>query len=243
MKLQGKIALVTGGSAGIGLAAASALAAEGAHVYITGRRQEELDAAVASLGAGVTAVRADASSLADMDTLMAAIKSQSGRLDVIVANAGMYEMQMLADVTEAAFDKAFGINVRGMLFTVQKALDLLSDGASIVLLGSMGASKGFAGFSVYNATKAAVRSFARSWSAELKERKIRVNVISPGPVDTPGFQVFADDAMRAALKQMIPLGRVGAPEDIAKAVVFLATDDSSFITGIELAVDGGVTQL
>lgn len=199
MKLQGKIVLVTGGSAGIGLAAAAALAAEGAHVYITGRRQEELDAAVASLGAGVTAVRADAASLADMDRLMAAIKLQSGRLDVIVANAGMYEMQMLADVTEDAFDKAFGINVRGMLFTVQKALDLLSYGASVVLLGSMGASKGFAGFSVYNGTKAAVRSFARSWSAELKERKIRVNVISPGPVDTPGFQVFADDAMRAAL--------------------------------------------
>jgi NAD(P)-dependent dehydrogenase (short-subunit alcohol dehydrogenase family) len=243
MKLQGKIALVTGGSAGIGLAAAAALVAEGAHVYITGRRQEELDAAVAKLGKRVTAVKADAASLADMDTLMTTIQSQSGKIDVIVANAGMYEMQMLADVTEAAFDKAFGINVRGMLFTVQKALDLLSDGASIVLLGSMGASKGFAGFSVYNATKAAVRSFARSWSAELKERKIRVNVISPGPVDTPGFQVFADDAMRAALTQMIPLGRVGVPDDIARAILFLASDDSSFITGIELAVDGGVTQL
>jgi NAD(P)-dependent dehydrogenase (short-subunit alcohol dehydrogenase family) len=243
MKLQGKTALVTGGSAGIGLAAAAALAAEGAHVYITGRRQEELDAAVANLGARVTAIRADAASLADMDTLMATIKSQSGRLDVIVANAGMYEMQMLADVTEASFDRAIGINVRGMLFTMQKALDLLADGASIVLLGSMGASKGFAGFSVYNATKAAVRSFARSWSAELKERKIRVNVISPGPVDTPGFRVFADDAMRTALTQMIPLGRVGLPDDIAKAILFLASDDSSFITGIELAVDGGVTQL
>ena len=243
MKLQGKTALVTGGSAGIGLAAAAALAAEGAHVYITGRRQEELDAAVADLGARVTAVRADAASLADIDTLMETIKAESGRLDIIVANAGMYEMQMLADVTEAAFDKAFGINVRGMLFTMQKALDLLADGASIVLLGSMGASKGFAGFSVYNATKAAVRSFARSWSAELKERKIRVNVISPGPVDTPGFRVFADDAMRTALTQMIPLGRVGLPDDIAKAILFLASDDSSFITGIELAVDGGVTQL
>lgn len=243
MKLQGKVALVTGGSVGIGLAAARALVAEGAHVYITGRRQAELDAACVDIGEGVTAVRADAGDLADLDRLFGSIRERSQRLDVIVANAGMYEMQPLAAVTEASFDKAFNVNVRAMLFTVQKALDILQDGAAIVLLGSMGASKGFAGFSVYNATKASVRSFARSWAAELKDRKIRVNVVSPGPIDTPGFQAFADDDLRLALKGMIPLGRVGAVEDVAKAILFLATDDSSFITGIELAVDGGVTQL
>jgi NAD(P)-dependent dehydrogenase (short-subunit alcohol dehydrogenase family) len=244
MKLQGKIALVTGGSAGIGLAAAKALVAEGAHVYITGRRQEELDAAVDRIGAQhSTGVRADAGSPVDLDYLFHLIKARSGRLDVIVANAGMYEMQTLADVTEESFDKAFNVNVRGVLFTVQKSLQILSDGASIVLVGSMGGSKGFAGFSVYNATKASVRSFARSWAAELKDRKIRVNVVSPGPVDTPGFQMFANDDMREALTGMIPLGRVAAPEEIAKAITFLATDDSSFSTGIELFVDGGVTQL
>jgi NAD(P)-dependent dehydrogenase (short-subunit alcohol dehydrogenase family) len=244
MKLQGKIALVTGGSAGIGLAAAKALAAEGAHVYITGRRQEELDAAVEMIGARTsTAVRADAGSPVDLDYLFHLIKARSGRLDVIVANAGMYEMQTLAEVTEESFDKAFDVNVRGVLFTVQKSLPILHDGASIVLVGSMGGSKGFAGFSVYNATKASVRSFARSWAAELKDRKIRVNVVSPGPVDTPGFQMFANEEMRDALTGMIPLGRVGAPEEIAKAITFLATDDSSFSTGIELFVDGGVAQI
>jgi NAD(P)-dependent dehydrogenase (short-subunit alcohol dehydrogenase family) len=244
MKLQGKIALVTGGSAGIGLAAAKALAAEGAHVYITGRRQEELDAAVEKIGARTsTAVRADAGSPVDLDYLFHLIKARSGRLDVIVANAGMYEMQTLAEVTEESFDKAFDVNVRGVLFTVQKSLPILHDGASIVLVGSMGGSKGFAGFSVYNATKASVRSFARSWAAELKDRKIRVNVVSPGPVDTPGFQMFANDEMRDALTGMIPLGRLGAPEEIAKAITFLATDDSSFSTGIELFVDGGVAQI
>jgi len=243
MKLQNKVALVTGGSAGIGRAAAKALAAEGAHVYITGRRQEELDAALDEIGPGATALRADAADLADIERVIGIIRERSGRLDVIVPNAGMYEMQMLAEVTEASFDQAFALNVRGVLFTVQKALGLLQDGASIVLIGSMGASKGFAGFSVYAATKASIRSFARSWAAELKERKIRVNVVSPGPVETPGFFSFADDAMRAALAGMIPLGRVAQPSEIAKAIVYLATDDSSFVNGIELAVDGGVTQL
>lgn len=243
MKLQGKVALVTGGSEGIGLAAAQALVAEGAHVYITGRRQAQLDAACEQIGAAVTAVRADGGNLSDLDQLFAIIRERSGRLDVVVANAGMYEMQMLADVTEASFDKAFAVNVRGMLFTVQKALNMLSNGAAIVLLGSMGGSKGFAGFSVYNATKASVRSFARSWAAELKDRNIRVNVVSPGPVETPGFQAFANDDMRHGLTGMIPLGRLGAPQEIAKAIIFLATEDSSFITGVELAVDGGVTQL
>jgi NAD(P)-dependent dehydrogenase (short-subunit alcohol dehydrogenase family) len=243
MKLQGKVALVTGGSAGIGLAAAQALAAEGAHVYITGRRQEELDAALEKIGARSTAVRADAGSPADLERLAGIIRDRSGRLDVIVANAGLYEMQMLPDVTEASFDKAFDVNVKGVLFTVQKTLPILADGASIVLISSMGAVKGFAGFSVYSATKASVRSFARSWAAELKDRAIRVNVVSPGPVQTPGFDAFANDEMREAMTGLIPLGRLGKPEDIAKAIVYLATDDSSFITGVELAVDGGATQL
>jgi NAD(P)-dependent dehydrogenase (short-subunit alcohol dehydrogenase family) len=243
MKLQGKSALVTGGSAGIGLAAARALAAEGAHVYITGRRQEELDAALDKIGTRSTAIRADASNTTDLDHVIRVIREKSGKLDVIVANAGTYEMQMLADVTEASFDKAFDLNVKGVLFTVQKSLEILADGASIVLLGSVGASKGFAGFSVYNATKASVRSFARTWAAELKDRNIRVNVVSPGPIDTPGFQAFANDEMREGLQNMIPLGRLGMPEDIAKAITFLATADSSFVTGIELFVDGGLTQL
>jgi NAD(P)-dependent dehydrogenase (short-subunit alcohol dehydrogenase family) len=246
MKLQGKVALVTGGSAGIGLAAAQALAAEGAHVYITGRRQEELDAALEKIGqvAGLgTAVRADAGNPADLERLANIIRDKSGRLDVIVANAGLYEMQMLADVTEESFDKAFDVNVKGVLFTVQKTLPILADGASIVLISSMGAVKGFAGFSVYSATKASVRSFARSWAAELKDRAIRVNVVSPGPVQTPGFDAFANDDMRDAMTGMIPLGRLGKPDDIARAIVYLATDDSSFVTGIDLAVDGGATQL
>jgi NAD(P)-dependent dehydrogenase (short-subunit alcohol dehydrogenase family) len=243
MKLKGKFALVTGGSAGIGLATAKALVAEGAHVFITGRRQQELDAAVDEIGVDTTAIKADAASLEDLDHLIATIGQHADRLDVVVANAGIYEMQSLAEVTQASFDRAFNVNVRGLLFTIQKALPLLSDGASIVLLGSIGASKGFPGFSVYNATKASVRSFARSWAAELKDRKIRVNVISPGPVETPGFDQFADDDLRQSLKSMIPLGRMAAPTEIAKAIAFLATDDSSFVTGIELFVDGGMAQL
>lgn len=243
MKLQDKVALVTGGSAGIGLASASALVAEGARVFITGRRQEELDAAVAALGPRARGVRADAASLADIARLIATIREEAGQLDVLVANAGIYEMEQLSEVTEASFDRAFGINVRGLLFTVQQALPLLTDGASLVLLGSIGSVKGFAGFTVYNATKASVRSFARTWAAELKERKIRVNFVSPGPVQTPGFDQFANDELRTALKGMIPLGRLGDPDDIAKAIAFLASADSSFITGIELFVDGGVAQL
>jgi len=242
-KLEGKVALVTGGSAGIGLAAAKSLAAEGAHVFITGRRPEELDAAVNEIDGHVTPVRGDGADLDDIGQLISLISTRVGKLDVFVANAGMYEMQNLEDVTEASFDKAFNLNVRGLLFSVQMALPILRDGASIVLLGSIGGSKGFAGFSVYNATKAAVRSFARSWAAELKDRKIRVNVVSPGPVATPGFDVFASDDVKKALVGMIPLGRLGSPTDIAKAITFLATEDSSFITGIELFVDGGLAQL
>jgi NAD(P)-dependent dehydrogenase (short-subunit alcohol dehydrogenase family) len=243
MKLQGKVALVTGGSAGIGLAAARALAAEGADVYIAGRRQEELDGALKKIGARGHAVRTDASKIDDLENLIRTIKEKSGKLDVLVANAGTYEMEWLADVSEGSFDKAFDLNVKGVLFTVQKSLNILADGASIVLLGSVGASKGFSGFSVYNATKASVRSFARTWAAELKDRQIRVNVVSPGPIDTPGFQAFANDDMREGLKNIIPLGRLGKPDEIAKAITFLATSDSSFVTGIELFVDGGITQL
>ncbi|QBE66384.1 SDR family NAD(P)-dependent oxidoreductase [Pseudoduganella lutea] len=243
MKLTGKFALVTGGSAGIGLATAKALVAEGAHVFITGRRQAELGAAIEEIGAHATAIQADAANLADLDRMIVEIRKDAGQLDVIVANAGSYEMESLADVTEASFDKTFGLNVRGVLFTVQKALPLLKDGASIVLLGSIGGSKGFAGFSVYNATKASVRSFARSWAAEFKDRRIRVNVVSPGPVQTPGFDQFANDEMRDSLKSMIPLGRMATPADVANAIRYLATDDSSFVTGIELFVDGGLAQL
>jgi NAD(P)-dependent dehydrogenase (short-subunit alcohol dehydrogenase family) len=243
MKLKDKVALVTGGSAGIGLATAKALAAEGARVYITGRRQDELDAAVRGIGAQASGVRADTSSLPDIERLVATIGQEAGRLDVLVANAGTYEMEQLSDITEASFDKTFNVNVRGLLFTVQKALPLLANGASIVLIGSIGGSKGFAGFTVYNATKASVRSFARTWAAELKDRQIRVNVVSPGPVQTPGFDQFATDELRESLKGMIPLGRMAQPVDIAKAITFLATDDSSFITGIELFVDGGLAQL
>ncbi|WFS03632.1 glucose 1-dehydrogenase [Rhizobium tumorigenes] len=242
-KLAGKIALVTGGSVGIGLAAAKSLVAEGAHVFITGRRQQELDAAVAEIGGQVTAIRGDAGNLADLDQLMATIKDEKGHLDVFVANAGIYEVQPLTEVTEASFDKTFNLNVRGLLFAVQKAVPILSDGASLVLLGSIGGSKGFAGFSVYDATKAAVRSFARTWAAELKDRKIRVNVVSPGPVATPGFEVFANEDLKQALIGMIPLGRLAGADEIAKAITFLATDDSSFITGIELFVDGGLAQI
>jgi NAD(P)-dependent dehydrogenase (short-subunit alcohol dehydrogenase family) len=243
MKLKDKFALVTGGSAGIGLATAKALSVEGAHVFITGRRRQELDAAVEEIGAQATGIQADAGSLADLDRLFAVIGQQTDRLDVVVANAGIYEMEPLAEVSEASFDRAFDINVRGVLFTVQKALPLLPDGASVVLLGSIGGSKGFAGFSVYNATKASVRSFARSWAAELKDRRIRVNVVSPGPVHTPGFDQFANDELRQTLQGMVPLGRLALPADIAKAILYLATDDSSFVTGIELFVDGGLAQL
>jgi NAD(P)-dependent dehydrogenase (short-subunit alcohol dehydrogenase family) len=242
-KLEDKTALITGGSVGIGLATARSIGAEGAHVFITGRRQEELDAAVKDISGRVIAVRGDAGNLVDLDDLFDTIKNQTGRLDVLVANAGIYEMQSLAAVTEAAFDKTFNLNVRGLLFAVQKALPVLNDRASIVLLGSIGGSKGFAGFSVYNASKAAVRSVARTWAVELKDRNIRVNVVSPGPVVTPGFEVFADDNVKKALIDMIPLGRVSGADEIAKSITFLASDDSSFITGIELFVDGGLAQV
>jgi len=247
-KLEGKVAVVTGGNSGIGLATAKRFVAEGAHVFITGRRQAELDAAVSQIGKNVSGVQGDVSNLADLDRLYATVKQQKGRVDVLFANAGLGEFVPLGQITEAHFDKTFGVNVKGTLFTVQKALPLMPDGGSIVVNGSMVSMKGWPAFGVYAATKAALRSFARTWSVDLKSRKIRVNVVSPGTVITPGYknaglsdeQIAQIEAEAAAAT---PLGRVGTPEEIAKAVVFLASDESSYVTGIELFVDGGLAQI
>jgi NAD(P)-dependent dehydrogenase (short-subunit alcohol dehydrogenase family) len=248
-KLEGKVAVVTGGTTGIGLATARRFVAEGAHVYITGRRQGELDAAVKSIGDNVTGVQGDVSNLADLDRLYATIKKEKGRVDVVFANAGGGEFAPLGQITEAHFDKAFDINVKGLLFTVQKALPLMPDGGSIILNASIVSIKGMPAFSVYSATKAAVRSFARTWTVDLKERKIRVNALSPGPIATPAIDELAGgskekgDAFRANMAAGVPMGRVGDPDEIAKAAVFLASDDASFVTGIELFVDGGMAQI
>jgi NAD(P)-dependent dehydrogenase (short-subunit alcohol dehydrogenase family) len=241
-KLDGKVAVVTGGTSGIGLASAKRLAGEGAHVFITGRRQAELDAAVKAIGPGATAVQGDVANLADLDRLYAVVKKQEGRVDVLFANAGGGELVPLGAITEEHFDKTFNSNVKGLLFTVQKALPLLSDGASIILNASITSSKGTPAFSVYSATKAAVRSFARSFTVDLKDRKIRVNAISPGPIDTPGLDGLGHD-LKQGLAAAVPMGRLGSPDEIAKAVVFLASDDSSYVTGIELFVDGGMAQI
>ncbi len=247
-KLEGKIALVTGGSTGIGLATAKQFVAEGAYVYITGRRQPELDAAVKTIGSNVTAIRADASNLADLDRLYAQIKQEKGRLDVLFANAGGGEFAAIGSITEEHFDKTFNTNVKGLLFTVQKALPLIPNGGAIVLNASIVSIKGMPGFGVYSATKAAVRSFARTWTNELKDRQIRVNVVSPGPIDTPGVAGLVQTeeerkGLFAQLTSIVPLGRIGRPEEIAKTVVFLASDDASFIAGVELFVDGGAVQV
>jgi NAD(P)-dependent dehydrogenase (short-subunit alcohol dehydrogenase family) len=247
-KLEGKIALVTGGSTGIGLATAQQFVAEGAYVFITGRRQPELDAAVKTIGSNVTAIKADASSLTDLDKLYAQIKQEKGRLDIVFANAGGGEFAPLGAITEEHFDKTFDTNVKGLLFTVQKALPLIPDGGSIILNASIVSIKGMPAFSVYSATKAAVRSFARSWTIDLKERKIRVNVISPGPIETPAIDRLAQteeqrQGLMAQLASGVPLGRVGQPKEIATVAVFLASDDASFIAGVELFVDGGYAQV
>jgi NAD(P)-dependent dehydrogenase (short-subunit alcohol dehydrogenase family) len=247
-KLEGKVALITGGNSGIGLATAKEFVAEGAYVFITGRRQPELDAAAKQIGKNVTAVQGDVSKLSDLDRLFATIKEKKGHLDIVFANAGGGAFAPLGAITEARFDKEFGINVKGVLFTVQKALPLLRDGASIIINGSIAGSKGLPALSIYSATKAAVRSFARSWTADLKDRKIRVNVVSPGPIETPGADnLFSDQdqlkAFKSGMIAAVPLGRIGAPSEIAKPVVFLASDDSSFITGTELFVDGGMAQV
>jgi len=248
-KLADKVGLVTGGSSGLGLAAAKRFVEEGAYVFITGRRQPELDAAAKAIGNNVTAIRNDVSNLADLDRLFAAIKQQKGRLDILFANAGGGAFVPLEQVTEAHFDKYFGINVKGTLFAVQKALPLMPPGSAIVINGSMVSIKGIPAFGVYAATKAALRSFARTWSVDLKGRNIRVNVISPGTVITPGYKTelgLTDEQLeqfKAQAAATTPLGRTGTPDEIAKAVLFLASDDSSFVNGIELFVDGGAAQI
>jgi len=248
-KLEGKVALITGGSSGLGLATARRFAAEGARVFITGRRQAELDAAVPQIGGDAVGVQGDISSLADLDRLYEVIRQQAGRLDVLFANAGGGGFMPLGEITEAHFDKYFGINVKGTLFTVQKALPLLAEGASIVLNGSMVSVRGIPAFGVYAATKAALRSFARTWAVDLKGRNIRVNVVSPGTIVTPGYRNelgLSDEQIRQMEEQAAaatPLGRTGTPDEVAKAVVFLASDDSSYVNGVELFVDGGAAQI
>jgi NAD(P)-dependent dehydrogenase (short-subunit alcohol dehydrogenase family) len=248
-RLAGKIALVTGGNSGIGLATAKRFVMEGAYVFITGRRQAELETAVAEIGSNVEGLQGDISNLADLDRLFAVIKDRKGRLDTLFANAGFGEFLPLGQITEAHFDKIFGINVKGTLFTVQKALPLMPDGATIVINGSIASIKGPPAFGVYSATKAALRSFARTWSVDLKDRKIRVNVVSPGTVITPGYKnsLRLNDEqiarMEADTTGTAPLGRPGTPDEVAKAVVFLASEESSYIAGVELFVDGGIAQI
>jgi len=247
-KLDGKIALVTGGNSGIGLATAKRFANEGAYVFVTGRRDRELAAAVEAIGKNAAGVRGDASNLTDLDRLFAQIKEEKGRLDVLFANAGAAKFAALGAITEELYDSIFDINVKGLLFTVQKALPLMPDGAAIVLNASIVGSKGLAANSVYSATKAAVRSFARTWTTDLKSRHIRVNAVSPGSTDTPGLSELlgSSEVGQQRLKMLstaVPLGRLGMPDEIAKAVVFLASDDASYITGVELFVDGGFAQV
>jgi NAD(P)-dependent dehydrogenase (short-subunit alcohol dehydrogenase family) len=247
-KLEGKVAVVTGGNSGIGLATARRFVAEGAYVFITGRRPAQLDAAVKEIGNHVTGVQGDVANLADLDRLYAAVKAEKGRVDILFANAGIAEIVPLGQITEEHFDRMFDTNVRGLLFTVQKALPLMPDGGSVILNASIVASTGNPALSVYSATKAAVRSFARTWILDLKERKIRVNAISPGPIDTPGLDGLAQtegvgEQLKTSLVASVPLGRLGVPDEIARAAVFLASDDSSFVTGIELFVDGGAAQI
>jgi len=247
-KLEGKVAVITGGNSGIGLATAKRFVAEGAYIFITGRRQAELDAAVKKIGENVAGVQGDVAKLADLERLYATVKAKKGRIDILFANAGTGELAPLGAITEEHFDKTFNTNVKGLLFTVQKALPLLPDAASIILNASIVASTGNPAFSVYSATKAAVRSFARTWILDLKERKIRVNAISPGPINTPGLDGLGQtagvgDQLKESLLASVPMGRIGTPDEIAKAVVFLASDDSSFVTGTELFVDGGAAQI
>jgi NAD(P)-dependent dehydrogenase (short-subunit alcohol dehydrogenase family) len=247
-KLEGKTALVTGGSSGIGLATAKQFVNKGAYVFMPGRREPELAAAVKEIGRNITAVRGDVANLDDLDRLFAQIKRQKGRLDIVFANAGVAKYAPLGTITEDLYDSIFDVNVKGLLFTVQKALPLLPDGASIILNASIVASKGLPANSVYSATKAAVRSFARTWTTDLKERRIRVNAVSTGATDTPGLENLlasseAGQQRRKMISTTVPLGRLGTPDEIARAVVFLASDDSSYITGTELFVDGGFAQV
>ena len=247
-KLEGKIALVTGGNSGIGLATAKQFVNEGAYVFITGRREPELAQAVKDIGTNVSGVQGDVANLDDLDRLFAQIKQEKGKLDIVFANAGVAKYAPFGKITEELYDSIFDINVKGLLFTVQKALPLLPDRASIILNASIVASKGLSSNSVYSATKAAVRSFARTWTTDLKDRGIRVNAVSPGSIDTPGLSdlLASSETGQQRLKMLasaVPLGRLGTPDEIAKAVVFLASDDSSYVTGTELFVDGGFAQV
>jgi len=247
-KLDGKVAVVTAGTRGIGLAIASRFAAEGATVFLTGRRQAALDAALETIGPQATGVCGDSTKPADLDRLYDTVRDKAGRLDIVVANAGFGEAAPFGAISEAHFEKSFTANVRGTLFAAQKALPLLQDGGAIVLIGSIITARAVAGFSAYAASKAAIRSFARQWMLDVAPRRIRVNVISPGPIDTPGLDSLAEseDARRqfkAGLAARVPLGRLGEADEVAKAAVFLASDDASFVNGVELFVDGGLVQI
>ena len=241
-KLENKVAVITGGTSGMGLASARRFVAEGAYVYIMGRRRAELDAAVLSIGRSVTGVAGDVAELADLDRLYQTLRAAHGHVDVVFANAGMGEVAPLGAISLESFDRTFAVNVRGTLFTVQKALPLLREGGSIILTGSIAGVKGLPGFDVYSASKAAIRSFVRTWTVELKDRRIRANIISPGTIDTPILAGLPKEAI-AQLVATIPMGRMGTSEEIAAAALFLASADSSFITGIELFVDGGTAQV
>jgi NAD(P)-dependent dehydrogenase (short-subunit alcohol dehydrogenase family) len=247
-RLEGKVAVITGGNSGIGLATAQRFVAEGAYVFIYGRGQSEVGAAVKQIGKNVTGVQGDVSNLKDLDRLYDTVKQQKGRIDILFANAGIAGFAPLGSITEDHFDKIFSVNAKGLLFTVQKALPLFQDGGSIILTASVGGSKGFESQTVYSATKAAIRSFARSWTVDLKHHKIRVNAISPGPIDTAlarsaGQSKEQEEQLKTWFVSNVPLGRMGNPDEVAKAVSFLASDDSSYVTGIELFVDGGMAQI
>jgi NAD(P)-dependent dehydrogenase (short-subunit alcohol dehydrogenase family) len=242
-KLDNKVAVITGATSGMALATAKLFVQEGAYVFITGRRQKELDEAVNAIGKNVTGVRADSGKLKDLKTLFEIVKQQKQKIDILFASAGVADFNVpIGSVTEDQYSSTFDINVKGTLFTIQNALPLLNDGASIIMTGSIVSIKGFEGLSVYSASKAAIRSFARTWAGELKSRKIRVNVISPGPIDTAIFDGFPQEA-KDGFASLVPLGRLGRPEEIATTALFLASSDSSFITGIELYVDGGAAQI
>ncbi len=241
-KLDGKVAVITAATSGMALASAKLFVEEGAYVFITGRRQNTLDDAVADIGHNVTGVQGDAANLADLDRLYATVREQKGHIDVLFASAGQSGSAILGSITEEHFDSTFNLNVRGTLFTVQKAFPLLRDGGSVILNGSLAAVKGMPGRTVYSASKAALRSFARTWAAEWADRRIRANVLSPGPIDTPALQA-APSEMREQLRSMVPRHELGRPEEIATAVLFLASNESSFVNGVDLHVDGGISQI
>ncbi|HEU5350463.1 MAG TPA: SDR family oxidoreductase [Terracidiphilus sp.] len=242
-KLEGKVAVITGGSSGMALASAKRFVDEGAYVFITGRRQEQLDEAVKKIGRNVTGVKGDAANLDDLDRLFATVKQEKGKIDILYASAGWGVAAPLGEITEQHFDTIFGLNARGTLFTVQKALPLFNDGGSIIMTGSVASLKGFPGFGVYAASKAALRSFARTWLNELKGRNIRVNVLGPGPIATPMQEEVITKEAKDMFESLIPRGKMGQPEEIASVALFLASDDSSFVNGVELNVDGGMTAI